>query len=147
MSLHESIVSDLHAAVAANDADIITATSLALVIQRKYAPAGLEPHIEYASLEGLKHLARNVLSGRYSAESDQTEAHQGELFSGRLQTRYPLPRSKGEEPGYKLREALTKPEAAWNIATLRKAAEARLLHADALEAWDQSRPDPEQRAA
>lgn len=139
MSLHDDIISHMNRIVDENDADIITPTSLALAVQREYLEGRVEPHIEYTSLEHLKQLARRVLSGRCDAESDQSEAYQGELFSGHLQTRYPIPRGRGEEPAYKLREALTADEVAWNVATLRKSAESRLLHADALEAWNQAR--------
>lgn len=139
MSLHENIVAEMHKMVDENDADIITPSSLAQAAQRIYVRGRLEPHIEYASLEHLKQLARKVLAGRHDAESDENEAHQGTLFSGMLQTRYPIPRADGAEPAYKLREFLTEAEVSWNVATLRKSAEARLEHADALEAWHHSR--------
>lgn len=136
MSLHESVVTDLQRIVAESGADIITASSLALSVLHRYAPAGLDSRVEYLSLEGLKHLARNVLSGRYNADSDEAEAYhgQGEMFSGHLQARYPLARKKGEDQGYKLRHLLTPEERAWNVSYLRKAGSARLAHADALEA-------------
>jgi len=136
MSLHERIRTDCHALLGDGDGpDIVSPTSLALILQARYSGgASLAPEIAHASLEGLKQIARGVLSGRYSAESDESEAHQGVLFSGHLQTRYPIPRKAGSEPMYKLRSALTDDERRWNVETLRKSAKARLAHADALEA-------------
>jgi hypothetical protein len=139
MSLHESIVTDMSKVISdMGDCSIISPTSLALKVQSEYAEGKLEPHIEYTSLEGLKSIARKLLAGNFDADGEANSAHQGEMFSGHLQDRYPVPRKKGVEPVYKLREALTSDEVMWNVRTLRKSAEARLLHADALEAWHQS---------
>ncbi|MDP1873678.1 hypothetical protein [Phenylobacterium sp.] len=136
MSLYERIRTDCHALLGDGDGpDIVSPTSLALILQARYSGgASLAPEIAHASLEGLKQIARGVLSGRYNSESDESEAHQGVLFSGHLQTRYPIPRKSGAEPMYKLRAALTADERQWNVETLRKSAKARLAHADALEA-------------
>lgn len=135
MSLHEDIQMRLaraHEGMA--HAISITPASLALAVMREYSPDALEPHIEYGCYEHFKHMGRKFLAGRHNADGDENPAHQGELFSGHLQDRYPVPRKAGEEPVYKLREHLTAQERAWNVAALRKSAEARLLHADALEA-------------
>lgn len=102
-------------------------------------------HIQYTSLEHLKHMARVFLARRKDADGDKNAAHVaqgdldlGEAYSGKLQDRYPLPRNQGEEPAYKLRSELTAEERAWNVMQLRKSANARLEHADALEAEGQS---------
>lgn len=139
MSLHDDIVVEMHRIVDQSQADIITPSSLAQAVQGLYLSRQVDPHIEYASLEHHKQIARRVLAGKMDAESDENEVYQGELFTGRLQTRYPLPRQKDVEPAYKLREALTDAEVAWNIAALRRSAEGRMLHAIALEAWHQER--------
>lgn len=140
MTLHERICLDIHGIVEAlSGADIISPSYVARELQQKYGAKSADPCIQYASLEHLKQMARRVLSGRYDAESDDTEAHQGELFSGHLQTRYPVPKTGSGEPVYKLREALTADERKWNVQTLRRSANARLLHADALEAEGQSK--------
>jgi hypothetical protein len=139
MSLHDDIKIEMHRMVDQSQADIITPASLAQSVQGMYINRRVDPHIEYASLEHLKQIARSVLSGRLDAESDDNEVYQGELFTGRLQTRYPIPRKPGTEPAYKLRDALSEKEITWNIATLRRSAEARLMHADALEAWHRNR--------
>ena len=139
MSLHEDIVVEMHRIVDQSRADIITPASLAISVQNQFVKGRLEPHIEYTSLEHFKQLARKVLSAKHDADSDENEVYQGELFSGLLQTRYPLPRQAGEEPAYKLLEFMSPSEIAWNVKTLRRSAEARLQHADALEAWALSR--------
>jgi hypothetical protein len=143
MSLHETLRADISAIIGEQaGVSIISPTSVALAMLNKYGTPGLEMHIQYASLEHFKQMARKALSGRYDAESDESEAHQADLFSGHLQTRYPTPRKRGDDPLYKLLEALTDDEVRWNVQTLRRSADARQLHADALEAWGQHRSDP-----
>jgi hypothetical protein len=145
LSLHEGIATEMARFVEdRRDCAVISPSAIAAAVLRIYSADQLEPHIEYASLEHLKNMARKVLAHRFSDEGDANPAYadQGELFSGHLQDRYPLPRKKGEDAVYKLREALTDEEARWNIRTLRRSADARLAHADALEAWNQSRDTP-----
>lgn len=138
MNMHEQIRVDMQAIIDGQcGIEIISPTSLALALQGQYEPGELEPHIKFSSLEGMKQIARGVLSGRYEAESDDGESLNGELFSGHLQTRSPVPRKRGEEPVYKLRSSLSSDERAWNVRSLRASARARLLHADALEAEGQ----------
>lgn len=138
MNLHAAIRTTIHEVIEGfHEADIISPTTVAQALQRRYSAQTADAHVQYASLEHFKHMARRALAGRYDAESDESEAHQGELFSGHLQSRYPIPRRVGEDPVYKLRAALTSDERAWNVETLRRSANARLLHADALEAEGQ----------
>lgn len=138
MNLHEHIRIDMQSIIESQATiEIVSPSSLALAIQGKYEPGDLEPHIKFSSLEGLKQIARGVLSGRYDVESDESEAMSQDMFAGHLQARYPVPRKRGEEPVYKLRSALTPEERAWNVRSLRASARARLLHADALEAEGQ----------
>jgi hypothetical protein len=141
MSLHESIVTDLNRLIdGQGGVDIISPTSLALALQATYAEAGaLKPQIAYASLEHLKQMARRALSGRYGAESDDTEAHQGELFSGELQSRYPVPHKRGDDPIYKLLDTMSDAEIQWNETSLERSADARMIHARALRAYRLSR--------
>jgi len=114
---------------------VMSPTALAVATLRWFEANSIEPHIEYTSLEHFKQIARRVLAGRFDIDSEENPVYeQGELFSGHLQERYPLPRSKGSEPQYKLRALLTDRERAWNVEMLRKAAMSRLAHADALEA-------------
>jgi hypothetical protein len=67
---------------------------------------------------------------------DPTEAVETDLFPETLQDRYPLQvQAPGEEPQYVLLNLLNEADARFNIARLRKEAEAKLRHADALEIW------------
>lgn len=127
-----------------SDAISIMPSALAHRVFETFSTGDEEPHIQYASLEHLKHMARVFLARRKDADGDMNEAHSaqpefdlGISFSGKLQDRYPLPRKADEEPAYKLRAELTPDERAWNVSQLRKSARARLEHADALEAEGQ----------
>ncbi|MQV80727.1 hypothetical protein [Sinorhizobium meliloti] len=119
-----------------SDCRVISPTALAIAVLQRFEPGRLEPHIEYTSLEHFKQMARRVLAHRFGEEGDDNPAYedQGQLFSGHLQDRYPIPRKRNAEPQYKLRFLLTERERAWNVEQLRKSASARLAHADALEA-------------
>jgi len=140
MSLHEEVAAALQREIDSLGAAIaLSPTTLALAVQRHFSDAQIEPHVQYTSLEHLKQMARRALAGRYEPEGEENEAHQGDLFTGHLQDRYPVPRVKGDEPIYKHRDALTVAELAWNVDQLRKSAAARLRHADALQAWADSR--------
>lgn len=137
MTQHECINRDLDALIDENrDAEIITPASLALILRGRYTETTIPPQLDYASVEHLKQMARARLRRRFDADGDESDAYasQGELFSGRLQDRYPTPHKRGDAPAYKRREALTTDERAWNVSALRKSAESRLGHADALEA-------------
>jgi len=122
------------------DCAIIGPSALASATLEEFAPDGLDPHIEYASLEHFKSMARKNLARSFEDGGEANPAYdeQGELFSGHLQERYPLPRKQGAEPQYKLRSLLTPQERRWNVLKLRKDANARLAHADALEAEGES---------
>lgn len=142
MSLHEAIASEMTRFIDARaECAIISPAAVAAATLRAFCPDALEPHVEYASLEHFKNMARKVLAHRFDDDGAENEAYaaQGEMFSGHLQDRYPLPRKRGEDPVYKLREHLTADEVRWNLQSLRRSANARLAHADALEAWAQSR--------
>ena len=142
MSLHEAISTAMVRFIEARaDCVIISPAAVAAATLQEFAAPDLEPHIEYASLEHFKNMARKVLARRFDDEGDDNSAYagQGELFSGHLQERYPIPRKKGEDAVYKRREDLTPEERRWNVKSLRKSADARLAHADALEAEGMSR--------
>jgi len=125
-------------------ATLISPASLAHGVHEEFTSGEEDLHIQYASLEHMKHMARVFLARQKDADGEENAAHaaQGDLdlgvgFSGKLQDRYPLPRKEGEEPVYKLRSELTELERAWNVKQLRKSAQARQEHADALEAEGQ----------
>lgn len=136
MSEHAEVMTALQRSLDALDSAImVMPRALAVAAYRDIAPEQEQARlVEYLTVEKLTDMARKLLGKRFSHASDESEAYQGELFSGTLQRRYPLPRQDGEEPAYKLREHLTPDERAWNVEQLRKSARARLEHADALEA-------------
>ena len=136
MTEHAEIMTEMQAQLSAYDAAILVMPSaLAVATYREISPDQDEDRlVQYLSVEMLKVLARKLLGKRFDTDSDDATAYQGELFSGALQHRYPLPRVKGDEPVYKLRSELTSDERAWNVEQLRKSSRARLEHADALEA-------------
>jgi hypothetical protein len=120
---------------------IVSPSALAHGVYTSIASGAESDACNYLSLEHLKHMCRDFLRRRKDADGEENEAHgaQGEFdlgirFSGKLQDRYPIPRKSGEEPAYKLRHHLTPEERLWNVNQLRKSAQARLEHADALQA-------------
>jgi len=140
MSLHNDITDAISREIEnLGSAIVLSPTSVALAVQRSFSTESMEPHVQYTSLEHIKHMARKALSGQFEESGEDNAAHQGDMFSGQLQDRYPVPRERGSDPIYKLREHLSSSEAQWNVDTLRKAANARLRHADALDAWNANR--------
>lgn len=142
MSQHQQIVSEMERQYEfLRDAVIVGPDALAYQVYNHFVSGKIEPHIQYASLEHMKNMARKFLAARNDPDDEDNEVHrvQGEFaFSGKLQSRYPLPRKQGEQPAYKLRHLLTAEERAWNVRQLRKSAYARQEHADALEAEGQT---------
>src|SRR3954471_13490769 len=108
MTIHEEILTFMHRWMDRRSAAVsISPTALAMASLRYFETGELEQHIEYTSLEHLKQMARRLLANRFDDEGEDNPAYdQGELFSGALQERYPLPRKRGAEPQYKLRSAL-----------------------------------------
>lgn len=82
---------------------------------------------------------RQIARGFCRQRFDPTETHEDDLFHGMLQQRYPAAHSVDEEPVYLLLETLSDTDVAYNVARLRKEADAKLRHADALEAWGRRR--------
>lgn len=142
MSLHEQIaVFQTRYVEDRRDCAILSPAAVASATLQAFLAEHIEPHVEYAALEHFKHMARKTLARRFDHESDENPVYseQGELFSGHLQERYPAARKAGDEPTYKLLEAMTDADFAWNVRSLRRSARARALHADALEArWRES---------
>lgn len=81
-----------------------------------------------ASLE-LRQLARVVC--RETQSENESRAAQSVLFDEQLQSRYPATRD-GEEI-YVMRQHLTVEERLWNVSRLRKEAQTKGRHADALQ--------------
>ncbi len=137
MSQHERIMADIGRVLESMDeGGVISPSSVALACVRLYGEMP-DPRVEYAALEHVKMMARKFLAGRFEDGGAENTAYagQGELFSGHLQQRYPVPRRVGEEPAYKRLEDMTEAEIDWNLGMLRKSARSRLAHADALQAY------------
>ncbi len=137
MSMHEELTRALHQEIDNLDSAIVLSpATLAIAVQRKFAnQKTMEPHIQYASLEHIKQMARTLMARRFDPDAEESASYQGQLFSGTLQEYYPVKLGKSQAPVYKKREALTHLEVQWNVTQLRKSARARLEHADALQAW------------
>lgn len=137
MSLHEGIIAEMQRYIDEHaDCAVILPAAVAAAAYSKFAPAQVEAHVQYGCIEHYKGMARKLLVKQYDPKSNDSVSYlaEGELFSGHLQDRYPLPRIGGVDAGYKRRSLLTSGERAWNVGVLRKSANARLYHADALEA-------------
>lgn len=102
MKQHQQIMAEMAKQYEAmRDAVIVGPGSLAYGVFHSFATGEEDPHIQYASVEHLKQMARQFLARRNKADSDDNPAHvdQGEFsFTGQLQDRYPLPRKGDEEP-------------------------------------------------
>lgn len=140
MSLHEQIATDINDVIEHHDGvDAISAASVALTLHDRYGGNDAEPHLAYASLEHLKHMARARLGKRFGALGGSPLEAQGELFANALQERYPVPTPKGHDPVYKLTSALTHDEILWNAVRLEKAGKTLLEHSRALKSLAQER--------
>lgn len=113
MNLHENLNSMMLQFIEdCDDCVAVMPSAVAAATFARLATAKLDPHIEYATLEHLKGMARKVLSKRYDEAGPENPAYdaQGELFKGGFQQRYPVPRAGGGEPQYKRFEDLTPAE-------------------------------------
>ena len=140
MSLHDDINQTLRRELESLEGVLgIRPDTLALRTVAAFNGESADPHVRYGCTEHFKQMARRLLANRYDPDGAENDAHQGDMFSGHLQQRYPIPRSANEEPEYRLRELLTPDELDWNIGQLRKSADARLRHADALQSYRDSK--------
>jgi len=136
MSLHDDINQTLRRELETLTGVIgIRPDTLALRALESFGGEVAEAHIRYGCTEHFKSMARRLLANRFDPDGEENDVHQGDMFAGYLQERYPLPKSGDAEPIYKPREALTPDELDWNIGQLRKSADARLRHADALQSY------------
>jgi hypothetical protein len=144
MSLHNDVLQQIRVAIdELMGATCVSPTTVALSVFEFFKSGhDCEAHVGYASIEHLKHMARDELAGRYSPSSraEQAARRQDDLFSDLLQDRYPTPVPRGAEPQYKRREFLSIAELDWNIAHIERCGRALLQHADALRAYRDQRP-------
>ena len=140
MSLHDDINQTLRSELDALDGAIgIRPETLALRAVAAFDGEAANPHVRYGCIEHFEQMARRLLANRYEPDGDENDVHQGDMFSGHLQERYPIPRRANDEPEYRLREALSIDDLDRNIGQLRKSADARLRHADALQGYRDSK--------
>jgi hypothetical protein len=86
----------------------------------------------------LRQLARQQCRKLFGDHKSDPADREPELFEG-LQWRYPTARSKADdEPEYILRDHMSDEDVGYNVGRLRAEANAKLAHADALEAWGRS---------
>jgi hypothetical protein len=112
---------------------------IATEVMQMLDPARASHPVEYAMAHlQFRQLARAICAGRWDKETSDETVEQHDLFPI-LQTRYPVSRSRGEEPQYVLLEYMTDEDVGFNVTRLRSEAIAKLKHADALEAWGRSR--------
>src|SRR5260363_89638 len=139
MSLHEDIQQKMKAAVvqaSEQDMNDLPPSWIANQVYDAYGNTSVDAHVQYACMEHLKQMARKLLASKFHPDRD--EIAQGELFPETLQTRYPIKRKRGEEPVYKLLDALSEIEGYWNVEQLEKAGGARFKHADTLRTFSKS---------
>jgi hypothetical protein len=134
MSIHAEIVETIRAVITENgDVDILSPTFIALQVIKRFGQPD-KAHIYHLSLEQAKQMARVELRAKFEPDGERNDTHQGDMFSGLLQERYPVPTRRGEDPQYKYLRLLTVEELDWNIAKLERSADARVQHARALRA-------------
>jgi hypothetical protein len=104
-------------------------------VQRKLASGKGNIIEQYGFLQFILGIARDECARNYGTESEETAAIQGDMFTGVLQRRYPLPHKRGDKLVYRLLEALTPEQVRWNAQQHRKVGHAHLHHADALDAY------------
>lgn len=140
MSLHDDVQQILRKDLfTLNEQGVdVMPNTLALRALDAFGGVGVEPHLAWGCVEHFKQMARALLR-IYEPRDETSEAYQGDMFSGHLQARYPLPHADGDEPVYRVRSLLSTAELDWNIAQLRKSAQARLRHADALQSYRDTR--------
>lgn len=108
---------------------------LATAVMQELDPSHVSPTLVYEAAHlQMRQIARGVCRGRFGPGEPGVDADQHDLFP-QLQKRYPAKPTEDEEPVYILLEYLTEKDKTYNVEQLRKSGQARLNHADALDAW------------
>jgi hypothetical protein len=122
------------------DAPRISPASIATEAMEELDPAGMVKRgatlLWQACNLYLRQIARQLLAHRFMPDDEDETA---ELFVEGLQWRYPLAHSSKEDPVYVLLDLLSPEDVAYNVERLRSEADAKMKHADRLEAWGRSR--------
>lgn len=115
---------------------VIATEAMALIDPEQVSPllVRLGCHLQ------LRQISRELLRTHFSPAAERHRRENPSLFP-ELQERYPTAKSaNSDEPEYILRDYMTEEDVRYNVARLRSEAEAKLKHADALEAWWDNRP-------
>src|SRR5260364_430624 len=113
MSLHEDIQQKMRAAIveaSEQDMNDLPPSWIANQVYDAYGNTSVDAHVQCACMEHLKQMARKLLASKF-------------------------PPDRGEEPVYKLLDALSEIEGYWNVEQLEKAGGARFKHADTLRTF------------
>jgi N-acetyl-anhydromuramyl-L-alanine amidase AmpD len=146
MSKHDPLASQLDEIISASLAplehvDIIDVGMVADDVDRRIDPGQASPALKsYCSRMQIRARVRQILARRYDPKQKAEEYIEGErddLFDGLLQDRYPVRRCG--DRGYARRDVMTAFDVEFNASRMRKAGNALVQHADALEAWNKSR--------
>lgn len=136
MNQHETITSDIHRTVDdLGDIEIITPSAIADALIERYAGKDANLYLVWAGREHFKQMARQVLASKFDITAADLSDTTGELFSDKLQKRYPVPAGADGEKSYKSLEALTEYEVAWNVQRMERASRTLQAHARTLKAW------------
>ena len=137
MKEHEQIMGEIHAIVdEMGDVDRVSTDAVANRLLHRFGGDDLDARLAYASLEHLKQMTRRAFGRAFDKPTALDVISQGDLFSSKLQTRYPVPTKPGEERVYVRLEVMTSEERRWNADRLLKAGRAFTMHGKALLAYD-----------
>jgi hypothetical protein len=92
-----------------------------------------------------RQIARAILAKRFEPDGGVEPEAQDDLFP-ELQSRYPVHRQPGEEPVYRQREKLTRPDRVYNINRLSSEIGSKQKHLDAFRVWHNQRCEDEARS-
>jgi hypothetical protein len=116
----------------------VSASWIATEAMASIDPGHIAPDLIYLAANlHLRQIARSLFRSRFEDGAEFDAQHS--LFPN-LQTRYPAAHSADREPEYVLLESLDEADVIFNVERLRAEASAKMKHADALEAWWQSKP-------
>lgn len=136
MSMHEDISQELRSVIdRMSGATDISPELVANLCCDRFGSASTEIHMRYLAIEHAKAMARRILAAKFDPDGQENDAHQGDMFSGQLQERYPIMRRAGEDPVYRPLGTLSLADLDFNVQQLMKSADARVKHARALQAY------------
>lgn len=138
MTIHKDIDAVIREEMSRLDGVVsLSYTPVAKAALDRFSDGKLSPHIEYAALEYFKAATRKVMVKDYGPDISQATItpDQGEMFSGRLQARYPVKTKRGQDPIYKRLENLTNEELLWLERQFHKLGKSCIAHGDAIGAY------------